>query len=132
MADPEPRNSQAKATDAPATTSGVTNAVAVGVSDVDSGGNIASELDIPSASIVYSPVDLESQRASPFEVGKYLSSQEENWPIVKQEMGLEDRTASLSILEHNRDFQQQPLPSTSSQTLFPPHFASGKYPSVSL
>lgn len=131
MADSESRNNQVQSTDAPATTSAVVDGVATGVPEVDSNASVTSNVNIPSASIAYSPEDLESQRASPIEVDKYLS-QEENWCAVKQEMGLEERTASLSLQDHNRDFQQQSVPSTSSQGLFPSHYAPRKYFNISL
>lgn len=124
MANLEPRDSQGQATDAPATTPGVLDGVAAIVSEVDSTDNLVSDLDIPSVSIAYSPADLGSQRASPFEVAKYL----------KHEMGLEARTASLTLDEQNRAFQhqQEPLPSTSSQDFYTLHFSRREYSSVFL
>lgn len=124
MSDEYPVTNQAEATDASAVNDGVTIAAA----EVDNSGDTITTVNFNGASITYSPEDLESQRASPIEVDIYLS-QEENWCAVKQEMGLEERTASLSLHESNAGLPLQSLPST-SQGFFTPHYTPRKYSSI--
>lgn len=120
MADADHSKGKTRATDASPVAGVATN-----VPPVESVAATANGVNIPSASIAYTPEDMESQRASPIEVDHYLT-QEENWGAVKREMALEERTATLTLQERNRAFQLQALPSISSQGFLPPNFVRRK------